>query len=173
MKHLSAITLLLLCCLNVTQAQDYGKKSNKYKTWITLTEEPFEVNGILYELRDSTLLMSNYKTYAEFIVDESPTIELNIGNIELIETRKRSRLGTGILIGTASGFALGGLIGLARGDDSDSSAGEKAIKGGISLAIPGALIGMLVGSIKVSFPIDGSLANYKNKKKELRKYSTN
>lgn len=172
MKFISVATLLILSNLISGQAQDLGKDYNKYKVWVTLTDEPFEVNGILYELKDSTLLLSNYKTYAKFIVDNNPTIELNIDKIELIETRKRNRLAKGIIIGTASGFVIGGLIGLARGDDEDNSAGEKAIKGGVSLAIPGALIGLLVGSVKVSFPIEGSLSKYKSHNKKLQKYST-
>jgi len=171
-KFISVATLLILCNLISGQAQDLGKDYNKYKVWVTLADEPFEVNGILYELKDSTLLLSNYKTYDKFIVNNNPTIELHISNIELIEARKRNRLAKGIIIGTASGFAIGGIIGLARGDDEDSSAGEKAIKGGVSLAIPGALIGMLIGSVKVSFPIEGSLSNYKNHHKKLQKYST-
>ena len=171
-KFISAVTLLILCVINSGNSQDLGKKYNKYKVWITLTDEPFEVDGILYQLKDSSLLVSNYKTYSNFIIDNNPTIELYINNIELIETRKRSRLAKGIIIGAASGFAVGGLIGLARGDDAESSGGEKAIKGGVSLAIPGALIGMLVGSVKVSFPIEGSLSNYKSHNKKLQKYST-
>jgi hypothetical protein len=135
-------------------------------------DEPFEVNGILYELKDSSLLLSNYKTYAKFIVNNSPTIELHIENIELIETRIRNRLSMGIIFGVASGFAVGGLIGLARGDDADLSAGEKAVRGGVSFAIPGVLIGLLVGSVKVSLPIEGSLSNYKSQNKKLQKYST-
>lgn len=172
MKFISAVTLFILCCINSGHSQDLGKDYNKYKVWVTLTDEPFEVNGILYELKDSTLLLSNYKTYDKFIVDNNPTIELHIDKIDLIEARKRNRLSKSIIIGTASGFAIGGLIGLAKGDDADNSAGEKAIKGGVSLAIPGALIGLLVGSVKVSFPIEGSLTNYKSHNKKLQKYST-
>lgn len=172
MKIISVATLIILCCINLTVAQDYGKKHNKYKTWITLIDEPYEVNGILYALKDSSLLVSNYKTYAEFIVDNSSTIELRIDNIDLIETRKRNRLGKGIIIGAVSGFALGGLIGFARGDDAELTAGEKAIRGGLSLAIPGALVGLLIGSVKVSIPIEGSFMNYKNQRKDLYKYST-
>ena len=172
MKLVIITTLLLCCCLGSLKAQDYGKKNNKFKTWITLLDEPYEVNGILYALKDSSILLSNYKTYSEFIVDNNPTIELRVDNISLIETRKRNRMTKGIIIGAVSGFAVGGLIGLARGDDMDSSAGEKAIKGGISLAIPGALIGMLVGTVKVSIPIDGNLSIYKKLKKDLHQYST-
>ena len=172
MKLITVFTLFLLCCLSTAEAQEFSKKDNKYKVWITLIDKPYEVNGVLYELKDSTLLISNYKTFSEFIVENSPTIELDISNIDLIEARKRKRLGIGIIIGAASGFAVGSIIGLARGDDAESSAGEKAMIGGVSLAIPGASVGMLVGSVKISIPIEGSLLNFKNNKKDLLKYSS-
>ena len=173
MKLFSVIVLFILCCLNYTQAQDLGKKNNKYRVWITLVDEPFEVDGILYELKDSSLLMSNYKTYKDFIVDNNPIIELKISNIELIEARKRNRLGMGILIGAVSGFTVGGLIGLTRGNDAEYTTGQKALIGGASLAIPGALVGLLVGSVKVVIPLEGSFLKYKEQRQKLQHYSSN
>ena len=172
MKVFCVALFFILCCLNHTQAQDFGKESNKYKVWITLIDEPFNVNGILYELKDSSLLVSNYKTYSDFIIDNNPTIELNISNIELIETRKRNRVGKGILIGAVSGFAVGGLIGLTRGDDAEQTAGQKAVIGGLSLAAAGGLVGLLVGSVKVVIPIEGNFIKYKDQRQKLQKYST-
>ena len=172
MKLIGVCTLIVLCCLSNVKAQEIDKKNNKYKVWLSLIDKPYEVNGVLYELKDSTILLSNYKTYSEFIIDNNPTIELGISNIDLIEVRKKNRLAKGIVLGAVSGFAVGSLIGLARGDDAESSGGEKAVKGGLSLAIPGALVGMLIGSVKISFPIEGSLLNFKSHKKELLKYST-
>jgi hypothetical protein len=172
MKLFSVAILLILCSLNYTQAQDFGKKDNKYKVWITLPDKPYEVNGTLYELRDSTLLVSHYKTFSEFITDDSPTIELNINSIDLIEARKRNRIGMGIVIGAASGFVAGGLIGLTRGADVEQTAGQKAVIGGLSLAAAGGLVGLLVGSVKVVIPIEGNSIKYKDQRQKLQKYST-
>ena len=172
MKLFSVAMLFILCCLNYTQAQDLGKENNKYRVWITLVDEPFEVDGILYELKDSSLLMSNYKTYDNFIIDNNPTIELKISNIELIEARKRNRLGMGILIGAVSGFTVGSLIGLTRGNDAEYTSGQKALIGGASLAIPGALVGLLVGSVKVVIPLEGSFLKYKEQRQKLQHYSS-
>ena len=61
---------------------------------------------------------------------------------------------------------------MARGDDAENSAGQKAVIGGVSLAIPGALVGMLVGAVKVVIPIEGSLIKYKDQRQKLQKYST-
>jgi hypothetical protein len=172
MKVFSVVIFFILCCFNIALAQDYNKNDNKYKVWVTLPDKPYEVNGTLYELRDSTLLVSHYKTFSEFIVDDSPTIELHINNIDLIETRKRNRIGMGILIGAVSGFTVGGLIGLTRAADAEQTTGQKALIGGASLAIPGALVGLLVGSVKVVIPIEGSILKYKDQRLKLQKYST-
>ena len=153
-------------------AQDLDMEPNKYRVWVTLIEKPFEVQGTLDELNDTTMVVSNYKTFEEFIINNNPTIELRINNIDLIEARKKNRLTKGVVLGAVSGFVVGGIIGLARGSDEDFTAGEKAMRGGVTLAIPGALIGLLVGSIKVSFPIEGSIINYNNQRKKLQKYST-
>lgn len=172
MKVFSIVVFLIICALHETKAQDINNRNNNYSAWITLIDEPYSVQGTLYALNDSSLLVSDYIIFSEYIIDDSPTIELEIINIELIETRKRNRVGKGVILGAASGFAVGGLIGLARGDDADYSAGHNAIRGGVSLAIPGALIGLLVGSAKVIIPIEGSLFNYNKQKKKLQKYST-
>lgn len=172
MKVFSVAIFFILSFFNIALAQDYNKHHNKYKVWITLADKPYEVNGTLYELRDSTLLVSHYKTFSEFIVDDSPTIELHINNIDLIETRKRNRIGMGILIGAVSGFTVGGLIGLTRAGDAEQTTGQKALIGGASLAIPGALVGLLVGSVKVVIPIEGNILKYKDQRLKLQKYST-
>ena len=173
MKPFSVAMLFILCCLNYTQAQDLGKEDNKYRVLLTLVNEPFEIDGVLYELKDSSLLMSNYKTYADFIIDNNPIIELKISNIELIEARKRNSIGMGIFLGAVSGFTVGGLIGLTRGDDAEHTTGQKALIGGAGLAIPGALVGLLVGSVKVVIPLDGSFLKYKEQRQKLQQYSSN
>lgn len=172
MKVFCVAIFFILSFFNIVLAQDYNKQHSKYKVWITLADKPYEVNGTLYELRDSTLLVSHYKTFSEFIVDDSPTIELHINNIDLIETRKRNRIGMGILIGAVSGFTVGGIIGLTRAADDEQTTGQKALIGGASLAIPGALVGLLVGSVKVVIPIEGNFIKYKDQRLKLQKYST-
>lgn len=172
MKVFSVAIFFILCSFSIALAQDYNKKHNKYKVWISLPDKPYEVNGTLYELKDSSLLVSNYKTYSDFIIHNNPTIELYINNIDLIETRKRNRIGMGILIGAVSGFVAGGLIGLTRGDDAEQTTGQKAVIGGLSLAAAGGLVGLLVGSVKVVIPIEGNFIKYKDQRLKLQKYST-
>lgn len=82
------------------------------------------------------------------------------------------------MIGTLSGFVVGGAIGLISGADPPDSffrftAGENAILNGILLAFVGADIGGVIGSFKVKIPINGSINNYNRNKNRLRGYSVN
>ncbi len=172
MKPVGMLTLFILCFLGSAQAQDKDTSKNKYRVWVNLFEEPYEVQGTLYQLNDSSLLVSHYKTFTEFIIDNNPTIELRVNNIDQIGARKKNRMFKAILLGGASGFVAGSLIGFSRGDDEDLTAEQKAIRGGITLGIPGALVGMLIGSVKVVIPIEGSLSNYRKQHAKLQQYST-
>jgi hypothetical protein len=172
MKRAYIFTLFILFQVSLARAQDEGINTNKYRVWINMLEEPYEVQGTLYKLNDSSLVVSHYKTFTEFIIYNNPTIELQIKNIDQIGIRKKNRVLKGILIGGVSGFAAGSLIGLSRGDDEDLTAEQKAIRGGITLGIPGALVGMLIGSVKIVIPIETNIGSYKTQRNKLQQYST-
>jgi hypothetical protein len=88
---------------------------------------------------------------------------------KLVYKRKGS-VGRGLLIGFVSGAILGGLIGLASGNDEEEfswddfpyyfeprTAGEKAVSTGAALGILGGIIGGVVGALaKKSFTINRS-----------------
>ena len=76
--------------------------------------------------------------------------------------------------GPLAGFATGALAGLASGDDSGGfisfTAEQKALGFGILFAIPGGIIGAIVGGKKTSIPIYGKKDAYARQKEELRKF---
>jgi hypothetical protein len=71
-----------------------------------------------------------------------------------VSTARSRHTGQGAAIGALIGFASGGLMGLASGDDPPGflafTAGEKALILGVGLAVPGLVIGALVGFQNVS-----------------------
>ena len=158
---------------------DYWINSNKkkYKTWLTLNSEPFKSKGILYQSKESSILLAPLVKNKQQISDKS-LVEFQIHNIETIKLRKKNKIGKGILIGAVTGLVAGGLIGLIDGDDPPDTwfaltAGDKAIIAGVPLAICGAGIGAAIGSIKIKIPINGSNNKYRKNKNELRRYSVN
>ena len=163
-------------------------KPKIYKTWVSLNEEPFKIKGVLYELKDSSILVSNSVIIKDYSTNKFETINLHMNSIETIKTRRKNRIGKGIWIGALSGFVIGGTIGLISGDNDSStgssnyptnyptvdlsfSSGQTALILALPSAAVGAGIGALVGSIKVKIPIYGNISNYNNQKNKLRKYS--
>jgi hypothetical protein len=172
MKIISIVTFLLLCSLYHAEAQSSNKKTDNYRVWISLLNEPYHVQGTLYRLKETSLFVSDYVMPIEYADYDNPIREVMVSNIDLIEVRKKNRVGKIAIIGAVGGFAIGSIIGLAKGGDSNYSVEQKALLGGISLAIPGALVGMLVGSVKIVIPVEGKLFNYKKHKQQLQTYST-
>ncbi len=181
MKFLNTIALIVLCCINSINAQDTIQKSKIFKTWVSLNSEPFKIKGFLFEIKDSSIFVSNSVVMQDYNKDKFETVELNINKIEIIKTRRKNSIGKGVLIGAISGFAIGSLIGLMSGDDPPCSSGEwfclrfnsrqKAMMNGIGLSVIGVGIGALMGTIKIKIPIDGNIDKYNQNKDKLRKYS--
>jgi len=179
MKFLNVIALIVLCCLNSLNAQDTVQKITIYRTWVSLKSEPFKTKGVLYEIKDSSILVSNSVMIKDYSTDRFKVANLYITEIETIKTRINNNIGKGVLIGAITGFAVGGLIGLISGDDPPCTgwfcwryeAEEKALMAGAGLAVVGVGMGALIGSIKVEIPINGSIDSYNRNKNKLREYS--
>jgi len=182
MKFINVIALIILCGLNSLNAQDSIQKIKIYRTWVSLNSEPFKIKGVLYEIKDSSILVSSSVVIHDYSTDRFEMVELHINNIETIKNRRNNNIGKGVLIGAITGFAVGGLIGLISGDDPPCTAGlacifypslsaeEKALMAGVPLAVGGAGIGALIGSIKVKIPINGSINSYNRNKNKLGEY---
>ena len=180
-NKVTVIALIVLCSLNSLYAQDTIQKIKIHRTWISLKSEPFKIKGVLYEIKDSSILVSRSVVIQDYSTDRFEIAKLNIKNIETIKTRRKNSIGNGVLIGVVSGFVVGGLMGLIDGDDPPCTpgswfcwritAGQKALMMGVPLAVCGAGIGALIGSVKVVIPINGSISNYNRNKNKLRKYS--
>jgi len=148
-----------------------AKKS--HEIWITTLNNSRNFRGCLREVGDSMIILSKYP--------KANTVSINYQNIQTIKFRKKGNVGRNILYGALTGFAIGGGIGLSAGDDDciDNpgsfdifcrTAEEKAIGTGILLAIPGALIGGIIGSMKIKIPINGNHKTFRRKKGELQNF---
>jgi len=182
MKAINIIVTIVLCFLNSLNAQDSIQKKNIYRTWVYLNKDPFEIKGALYEIKDSSISVSNSLVKKENSTEGLKISELNIYYVETIKARRNNNIGRGVLIGTASGLFTGAMIGLISGDDPPCdnlgcilypplTAGEKALSNGVVLGICGAGVGALVGSFKIKIPINGNIETFHKSQNRLRKYS--
>ena len=162
MKTLKLITLMvIILSMNFVYTQEKVKKVKIYKTWVSLIDES-EIHGILYQLKDSSILIT------DIITKESQEIEIK--DIQKIKIRRKNGAGRGAIIGTVSGLVAGGLIGLAEGDGFFSKE-ETALLSGVFFSGVGAGAGALIGTIKKKFDINGSIDNYNKNKEKLREYT--
>lgn len=171
MKRIS-LTVMLLLSIGFQFISAQKQETKKwYRAWVYPNSDIPVAKGVLYQLGDSSIFLSSSP------FQSSPTSkfnEINIHDIKMVKFRRKGRVGNKILIGAVSGFVVGGIIGLASGDDENCficySPGEKALMLGTLLAIPGGLVGGIVGSLKVKIPINGNKETYGQRKRDLEEY---
>lgn len=176
MKTLFPILFMAIFCYNSLSAQNTSERIIIYRAWGTLNTEPFKTRGVLYELKDSAILVSNSLIIQDYRDLKFELKDLNIHNIETIKIRRHNSIRRGAWIGAATGFVLGGIIGVALEEPCDPNADMcfpyyAAGMLSTTMAAGGAAIGAFIGSFKVTIPINGSLNRYNENKDKLRKYS--
>jgi len=153
------------------------KRFKIYKTWISLYNDAETVKGALYNVTDSSLLVSSSLIKHDYNTGNFQITKLNFTNIDLVKIRAKNRVVKGALIGTVTGFLIGAMIGLIEGDDNPeevlvpSTATQHAMGYGLALATGGAGIGTLCGSMKIKIPLNGTHANFNSLKSRLKKYT--
>ena len=125
---------------------------NKYENW----------EGDLIELKDSSIILSNFNKGTYEIA------ELYIDDIYQIGKEPRG-IGRGFLIGAGYGAAIGAVFGMIVLRNSILGAPGNALVGAVIVMPIGAVIGGISASIR--FPIYGSIDKYNRKKKKLGRYT--
>lgn len=95
--------------------------------------------------------------------------EYKVSSIETIKIRKKHNINKGALIGMATGFVAGAVIGTFLVFDN-AVAGLWVGSWGLGL---GAAVGAAIGSVKISIPIHGDQAKFNEKRKKLMTYAFN
>lgn len=123
-----------------------------YNAWVKSTDHPRKIKGQLLGIDDNDQFVFQQKRSNEIL-------HLEMSNIEKVKFRKEGSVWKGILTGSLTGLATGAIMGYAMGDDRCCSdyfvcffvftKEEKALMNGLAMSIPGAIIGGLLGSVKV------------------------
>lgn len=161
----------------IIQYKNNSKKKPKiYKTWISLTNESYTFNGILFEIYDSTIAIvtTGYnKDSAENNLDISI---IPVKDIGIIRVHRANNPG-GVIGSALLGGTLGMIVGVPiwasidMASDSPYNENEPKIAACVTFGI-GAGIGILIHSYrKKRFWIDGSIDNYKILLDRFKKYS--
>lgn len=145
-------------------------KTKIYKVWVQLADSDRKVMGRLMELKDTSIVVLNWK--------EEKIEDFGVSQIEKLKFRRKGSVGRGAAIGGAAGIVAGFIVGQAEGDDDPSdyfldwsmTAEEKGVMYAPGFATAGALIGGIVGALKKKFIIDSSQVKYDLIKPELTKF---
>ncbi len=152
-----------------------GLQSQTYRSWLYFNNGKIATQGLLYEVKDSSITLTSRLRLPK-------PIDYKVEYIELVEVRKDGGVATGILVGSLVGGAAGLVVGIAampKCDEDDWScnlgnviAGPIVVLGsGAGFGLAGGLIGAAIASPKVTFPIGGNYEKYHDQKEKLREYS--
>jgi hypothetical protein len=181
MKTLVVITVFMLCILQASLAQTDSITPRKiYKTWIKPFGEHHETKGVLFEIMDSSVVVSNSLNKTDYYQGKYDVSKVDIRNIDVVKMRKKNNIGKGILIGGVSGATVGGIIGVIGWKRSHNNAWQEAgnainngliVTVGILTTITGFFIGAVIGSARTKIQVHGSQKQFEENKSLLNDYS--
>ena len=183
MKTMIISSVILFSNLIFLQAQDsLTTKRVNPQFWLriyndsTLQGKTSRMMCRLYEVKDSSLLVSKTSRLADYRKGNFEIMTQNYGMINYISYRNSNNVFLGMVLGGLSGLAVGAVVGQREEDDPEGawfymSAQEKAAGDMISCTLIGIGIGALLGTIKMTIPIHGRHENYMKSKKDLEKIS--
>ena len=183
-NHLFAVILFfsIVCLKGQDSIVPLDTIKRIYKIKIKQSAEPHKLDGTIFQLKDSSILFSNSLMIEDYYYGAYEISELYIDDILSIYSERGNHTSLGLLIGAVAGFTIGYTVGYVSEKKSSPSSywnvlgsdpNMSGVGGGMIFAIPGGIIGGVVGSRLSKTPIKGSLDNYKTHKDKLSKYSIN
>ena len=181
MKTLLLIPVFLLSALFTSQAQSPSSKHKRqYRTWISFQGDKVIKKGVLYETRDSSILILTTEIEPESQdISNNNLATFDIKNINVIKVRRKNAIGRGILIGGITGAALGTLIGLTANNTAENDKVEAGVSFTATIASSlffgaiGSAIGAAFGPSKKSIHIRGKQMLYEKQRDLLDKRALN
>lgn len=179
MKRVLLIIAILIQASHFLAAQADSVPS-VYRAWILFNNQSEKFKGLLYDIKDSSLILTNSYSHSDYQSGSYETTVIDYRDIFIIKVRKNKNVLYGFLGGLSIGFLTGAIIGGIQGDDIcptghwclfQMTAGEKAMVGGILGGLSGSIIGTLVGGIKINIPINGRADAFDSARRRLKSYS--
>ena len=169
LRRIHLTICIVVCFTSVLEAQtDIGKKVKLYDTWITVKNNAYPARGVLYEIKDSSIILSNSRVIRDYPTNNFALAEINFSNINYVNTRRTGKVTRGAIIGgTIFGIVTTAAI-ISMDEDIPA---YYYITLGTTFALAGSGIGAIIGSIKSINPINGDIANFVKVRPRLEKLS--
>lgn len=179
MKIFTAVAIFVMCLNHTSQAQSDTVALNKfYHVWIIPVKGQQGESGILYELKDSAVMVSNSPWKENYSKNNFDVTRMDVRYIKEIRVRRQGA-GFAVLIGGISGMAVGALISAAYMDHLEKTMNSFGfVLGGFFQGILPFIVSTGIGfgvggmvSAKLKIPIRGSQDEYDQHKTKLNKYA--
>jgi hypothetical protein len=172
MKKTIALVIPAVCLFCCISAQENAKPKIKlYKTWVTLNKKESQLRGVLYEIKDSSILISNSFSRRDYLTGNFKLTSVSYNNIDIIKTRRIRNINKGLLIGSATGFSFGLIYASRLTKGMGILTTSAGIVGGFVYGAFGAGIGALVSATRDRIPIKRSWENFNLYRSSLQDYS--
>jgi len=164
MKKTFLIVMIICSCLTSGAQEKANKKIKIFQTWIRLNNNPGTVKGILYEIGDSSVFVTES-------LNDNSLIKYRFNDIELLKVRRQKSVIRGTIAGGVLGFGSGLVIASAFAGDLGYLESLVAATLGLTYGIIGVGAGALAGSVKDRFPLRNSFENLEKYRGSLQNYS--
>jgi hypothetical protein len=177
MKTLALITVSLLCLIQLIQAQNDSIIFRKaYQTWIYPMDKSRMSGGIIFEIKDSSMLISDKYSQTDYELGKFKITKVDASSIDIIKVRKKGNVGVGLGVGAAAGILIGGTLTAVLASSEKKNTEEEV---GSAFGVLGAVcltglcvgIGAAVGSAKQTIHIKGNQELFTQNKSELNSFS--
>jgi uncharacterized protein (TIGR02145 family) len=180
MKNLLLIAFFSLCSIVFLEAQNGPVVPKKmYKTWVKPKNGIKGENWLLFEVKDSAVLLSDSPRRQDYTIGDYDVLKVDIKNIDVLKVRHKGSQ-FAILIGGVSGMILGVFLAdwyekhLANNMEPVAYTLGGGFMAGIFPFIISTGIGVGIGAIfssKISIPINRNQGNFNKQKKALNGYA--
>jgi hypothetical protein len=172
MKRIALSTCLVIMTLIGYTQQGRPLRKITFKVEVVHTERV--QFGYLGAVTDSSIVVFKSPVVFDQSLTNAQLNAIAYQNVQEVIVRRKRRVGRGILIGSASGFAAGAAIGAitykpCRGEFClDPGQGGQAIGVGLLGAIGGGIVGGIIGSVaKKTFVIGGNKEKFKRMRESV------
>lgn len=155
-----SMLVLSFCVFNSFPQEEITLNRKLYETRVLMSIEPGRLNGILYEVKDSSILISDARTRNQYLSGNFNVTEIEFRNLDYLHIRSQNSRKKGAWIGGGITAALSIVAIHYTYKDVPEVRNIFLLVGVPSISIAGAGVGLLVGFIPARFPIQGNFENF-------------
>ncbi|MEO6314133.1 MAG: hypothetical protein ABIU63_06455 [Chitinophagaceae bacterium] len=159
------LVLIFTCTVVSVVAQDSSLLKKRGFKIVASAADNVQTRGWLANITDSAIQLSDQPVRFARTGKSLNITALNYNLLAAVRIKRQNAGWRGLRTGFICGFAFGGVIGLASGNDKSGffplSAGEKAIGGGLLAGLLSATVGAIIGAFPGrKFIISGKKENF-------------